>query len=176
LSIDAPIRRGPPNAGDAESDERGGDDARVNIRPPAHALAPLSFSTLLMRARFVQWPLLLLCIACCHGQERASRRAFGFRSPTTGDTLVEGRTYTIRWTTAPTTRINLGVVMGGHDMGHLLMNAPTGVDSVVWTVPIGFVTGFGPLSSNQVRLRLENADSIEQWAQTGPFVITGARR
>ena len=85
---------------------------------------------------------------------------------------MEGRTYTIRWVSGPTLGINLGAVMGGKDKGFLLTNAPAGLDSLVWTVPVGFVTGFGPSSSNQVRLRLENADSTDQWVETGPFVIT----
>jgi hypothetical protein len=136
-----------------------------------------------VRTPLVHWLLLLLTVACRNGQERgslidrvASRQTLAFRSPSTGDTLVEGRTYTIRWASGAAKTINLGAVMGGHDKGYLLMNAPAGVDSLVWTVPIGFVTGFGPLSSNQVRLRLENADSIEQWVQTGPFVIAGAQQ
>ena len=120
--------------------------------------------------------LLLLALACSRGQERQSapQGVFAFRSPRAGDTLVEGRTYTIRWTSSPGRRINLGAVMGGHDKGFLLTNAPAGLESLVWTVPVGFVTGFGPSSSNQVRLRLENADSTDQWVETGPFVITGA--
>jgi hypothetical protein len=130
-----------------------------------------------MHSRLAPWALLLLALACSKGQERhpASREEFAFRRPTPGDTLVEGRTYTIRWVSVPARRINLGAVMGGHDKGFLLTNGPAGLDSLVWTVPIGFVTGFGPSSSNQVQLRLENADSTDQWVQTGPFVITGAR-
>lgn len=116
--------------------------------------------------------LLLLFAGCSKGQERGS---FGFRSPSSGDTLVEGRTYTIRWTSTPARRVNIGAVMGGHDKGLLLSNAPPGLDSLVWTVPIGFVTGFGPISSDQVRLRLENADSADQWVETGPFVVTGQK-
>jgi hypothetical protein len=65
--------------------------------------------------------------------------------------------------------------MGGKDKGYLLTNAPAGLDSLLWTVPLGFVTGFGP-SSSRVRLRLENADSTSQWVETEPFVITGAQR
>jgi hypothetical protein len=129
-----------------------------------------------MHPRLVPWPLLLLALACSKGQERPLTRDFAFRSPTAGDTLVEGRTYTIRWASVPARRINLGAVMGGHDKGYLLTNAPAGLDSLVWTVPVGFVTGFGPSSSNQVRLRLENADSTDQWVETGPFVIRGAPR
>jgi hypothetical protein len=64
--------------------------------------------------------------------------------------------------------------MGGHDKGLLLSNAPAGLDSLVWTIPVGFVTGFGPSSSDQIRLRLTNADSTDQWVEVGPFVIVGA--
>ena len=87
---------------------------------------------------------------------------------------MEGQTYTIRWS-APGRRINLGAAMGGKDKGYLLTDAPAHLDSLVWTVPVGFVTGFGPSVSNQVRLRLENADSTDQWVETGPFVVIGAR-
>ena len=89
---------------------------------------------------------------------------------------MEGRTYTVRWVSVPGRRINIGAVMGGKDRGFLLTNAPAGLDSLIWTVPVGFVTGFGPSSSDQMRLRLENADSTDQWVETGPFVITGAPR
>jgi len=130
-----------------------------------------------LRALPPWWPLLFLAFACRNGQERASlsKEEFAFRNPTTADTLVEGRAYVIRWVSAPQRRVNLGAVMGGHDKGYLLTNGPAGLDSLVWVVPMGFVTGFGP-SSAQVRLRLENADSTDQWVETGPFVITGARR
>lgn len=99
---------------------------------------------------------------------------FALLSPAAGDTLVEGRTYTIRWVAVPGRRINIGAMMGGHDKGLLLHNAPSAPDSLAWTVPPGFVTGFGPSSSDQIRLRLENADSTDQWVETGPFVIRGA--
>ena len=126
-------------------------------------------------------PLVLLALGCSKGQDRGSsvdrvesQQAIAFRFPSTGDTLVEGQTYTIRWVSAPGRRINLGAVMGGHDKGFLLTNALAGVDSLVWTVPLGFVTGFGVSSSNQMRLRLEYADSLDEWVETGPFIITGA--
>ena len=139
-----------------------------------------------MHSPLAPWPLILLAVACTNGQERPStsatshappaREEFAFRSPAAGDTLVEGRTYTIRWVSVPARRIDLGAAMGGHDKGFLLTAAPAGLDSLVWTVPVGFVTGFGPSSSDQIRLRLENADSNAQWVETGPFVITGAPR
>jgi hypothetical protein len=138
-----------------------------------------------MSPRPAAWPLLLIALACGKAQDRhpapdssgasVSSEAFAFRSPTAGDTLVEGRTYTIRWVSVPGRRLDLGAVMGGHDKGLLLAGAPASLDSLVWTVPVGFVTGFGPSSSDQIRLRLTNADSADQWVETGPFVITGAR-
>lgn len=137
-------------------------------------------------ARFRYWPLLIIPLACNKGEDGHSTPAasadsttplaLAFRSPTAGDTLVEGRTYTIRWITPPGARINLGAAMGGKDKGMLLSNAPANPDSLRWTVPVGFVTGFGPASSDQIRLRLENADSTDQWVKTGTFVITGASR
>ena len=124
-------------------------------------------------------PLLLLALGCNNSRSSSAERVpskhtTAFLFPSTGDTLVEGRTYTIRWVSAPGRPINLGAVMGGHDKGQLLANASSGIDSLVWTVPIGFVTGFGVSSSDQMRLRLEYADSLDQWVETGPFIITGA--
>ncbi|MES2306476.1 MAG: hypothetical protein V4558_13290 [Gemmatimonadota bacterium] len=128
-------------------------------------------------------PILLLTLACsATPQQHAAldslaatlpRDTFSFRTPAPGDTLVEGRSYLIRWVAVPARRINLGAVMGGKDKGFLLTNAPAGLDSLLWTVPIGFVTGFGPASSDQIRLRLENADKPSEWVETGRFVIVG---
>lgn len=137
-----------------------------------------------MRVRLTSWPLLLLALACAKGQEHSSASdrpatpipapEFAIRSPAAGDTLVEGRTYTIRWVAVPARRIDLGAAMGGHDKGFLLTAAPAGLDSLVWTVPVGFVTGFGPSSSDQIHLRLTNSDNENEWVETGPFVIRGA--
>jgi hypothetical protein len=101
---------------------------------------------------------------------------FSLISPTAGDTLVEGRTYIVRWTAGSVKHINLGAAMGGHDKGLLVQDAPAHPDSLRWKVPVGFVTGFGPPSSDQIRLRLENADSTNQWVESKPFVIAGAAR
>ena len=97
-------------------------------------------------------------------------------SPGVGDTLVEGRSYVIRWSAPVGLRISLGVATGGKDRGMLLVNAPSQPDSLVWTVPVGFVTGFGVTSFDQVRLRLEQADSAERYVEAGPFTVTGGQR
>lgn len=129
--------------------------------------------------------LLLLAAACSRPPEQqpvaadppppapTGRVAFAITSPRTGDTLVEGKTYVIHWMSPDTMRINLGAAVGGKDKGMLLTNAPSAPDSLVWTVPAGFVTGFGPTSSDAVKLRLENAANADQWTEAGPFTVTG---
>jgi hypothetical protein len=94
-------------------------------------------------------------------------------SPRAGDTLVEGETYVIRWSAPAGMRINLGAAMGGKDKGMLLVRAPAQPESLVWKIPVGFVTGFGVASSDQVRLRLEDADSAGHYVEAGPFTVGG---
>ena len=103
-----------------------------------------------------------------------SRVGFAITSPKAGDTLVEGQTYQITWLAPDSFRINVGAVMGGKDMGMILTNVAAHSGSASWTVPNGFVTGFGPASSDQVRLRMENAADPEQWTEAGPLVVRGA--
>ena len=86
---------------------------------------------------------------------------------------MEGGRYMIRWMAPDTMRINLGAAMGGKDRGLLLSNVPATPDSLAWSIPRGFVSGFGVASSDQVRLRLENAANPEQWTEAGPFTVTG---
>jgi hypothetical protein len=97
-------------------------------------------------------------------------------SPQAGDTLVEGETYVIRWSAPAGMRIDLGAAMGGKDKGMLLVGGPAQPESLVWKVPVGFVTGFGVASSDQVRLRLEDADSAGNYVEAGPFTVRGVGR
>ena len=99
--------------------------------------------------------------------------ALALLSPRAGDTLVEGRSYVIRWSAPAGMRISLGLATGGKDRGMLLVDAPAERDSLVWNVPVGFVTGFGVKSLDQVRLRLEQADSAGRYVEAGPFTVTG---
>ncbi|MEP6475220.1 MAG: hypothetical protein ABJC74_15960 [Gemmatimonadota bacterium] len=105
-----------------------------------------------------------------------ARIGFAISFPRPGDTLVEGHTYVIRWLAPDTFRINLGAAMGGHDKGLLLHDVPAHQDSLVWNIPVGYVTGFGPASSDAMRLRLENARNPDQWTEVGPFTITGGKQ
>ena len=92
-------------------------------------------------------------------------------SPREGDRLIEGNTYIIRWRASGVTNINLGAAVGGKEKGLLLNNATATTDSLVWTIPVGFISGFGPDSSTEVRLRLEDASSPSQYVEAGPFTI-----
>jgi hypothetical protein len=56
------------------------------------------------------------------------------------------------------------------------VRAPAEPESLVWKVPVGFVTGFGVASSDQVRLRLEDADSAGNYVEAGPFTVRGVGR
>lgn len=96
---------------------------------------------------------------------------FAILAPTTRDTLVEGSTFVIRWRAPGIAKINLGAAMGGHDKGYLLNGAPSVPDSLVWPIPVGFVTGFGPTASSDMRLRLEDAGDPAHYVETGPFTI-----
>ena len=101
--------------------------------------------------------------------------ALALLAPRAGDTLVEGRSYVIRWSAPVGMRISLGLATGGKDRGMLLVDAPAAPDSLVWKVPVGFVTGFGVRSLDQVRLRLEQADSAGRYVEAGPFTVTGGQ-
>lgn len=101
--------------------------------------------------------------------------AFAILTPTPSDTLVEGSTFVIRWKAAGIAKINLGAAMGGHDKGYLLTDAPSIPDSLAWQIPVGFVTGFGPSASSDIRLRLEDAGDPNHYVEAGPFTIVGHR-
>lgn len=108
------------------------------------------------------------------GEAPDRRVAFAITSPRAGDTLIEGQTYQITWLAPDSFRINIGAAMGGKDRGMILTNVTARSGSASWSVPTGFVTGFGPSSSDRVRLRMENAADPEQWTEAGPFVVRGA--
>jgi hypothetical protein len=102
----------------------------------------------------------------------APAAAMRILAPVAGERWVEGTTHVIRWT-ASAPRINLGAAVGGKDKGHLLLDAPSMPDSLTWDVPVGFVTGFGPDSATDVRIRLEDAADPTRFVISDPFTITG---
>ena len=68
-------------------------------------------------------------------------------SPRARTVLTEGDSFTIRWRAPRDMRVNIGAAMGGKDRGHLALDLAAGTDSLKWTVPRGFVSGFGPKRS-----------------------------
>ena len=95
-------------------------------------------------------------------------------SPAPGDEWREGGSYVIRWTSARGGAVNVAAAVGGKDRGHLAMRLPAGTDSLAWTVPAGFVTGFGPERSDAVRIRIEDAGDPAMGVTSEPFTIRGA--
>jgi hypothetical protein len=97
-------------------------------------------------------------------------------SPQAQDRWTEGTRQVIRWRVTGISAINVGAAMGGKDKGHLVLNAPPEPDSLVWEIPVGFVTGFGLDSASDVRIRLENAADPTQFVDSEPFTILGKGR
>jgi hypothetical protein len=91
--------------------------------------------------------------------------------PAAGEIWSEGHTYTIRWRAAGIARVDVGLALGGKDKGHVALDLPASVDSLRWLVPDGFVSGFGPKSSDQMRVRVENAADPAQFGDSPPFTI-----
>lgn len=98
---------------------------------------------------------------------------FRIESPAAGTVWREGETHVIRWTRSREGAVNVGAVVGGKDKGHLAFALPAEADSLVWQVPVGFVTGFGPDRSDAVRIRVESADDPRIGAESAPFTIAG---
>jgi hypothetical protein len=131
--------------------------------------------------RIVPAAVLWLVIACHGGSDHAKQAGSGpavqhparVVAPSTGTVWVEGQTYLIRWENLSWDKVHISAAVGGKDKGHLAFNYPARVDSLTWTVPAGFVTGFGPASSNQVRIRLEDAADPTRFVESAAFTVRG---
>lgn len=77
----------------------------------------------------------------------------------------------IRWVPTRAGEVNIGIAVGGKDRGHLALSLAAGTDSLEWQVPVGFVSGFGPVRSDAVRIRVEDATDPGIGATSGPFTI-----
>jgi hypothetical protein len=92
-------------------------------------------------------------------------------SPTAGAAWLEGQSYVIRWRGSAWPRINIGAAMGGKDKGHLVENYSAALDTLSWTIPPGFISGFGLSVADNIRLRFENADDPGQFVDSDSFTI-----
>ncbi|MEP6572791.1 MAG: hypothetical protein ABJD11_08845 [Gemmatimonadota bacterium] len=94
-------------------------------------------------------------------------------APTRGDTLEEGRRYVIRWQGEGPRQVDISAAVGGKDKGHLVLNYDAALDSLSWTIPVGFITGFGPSIAENVRLRFEDASNPARYVESSIFSIRG---
>jgi hypothetical protein len=99
-----------------------------------------------------------------------------FLAPQRGQILSEGQSFTIRWQAPGWDSVNVGAAMGGKDRGHLAFGRNASGDTLVWHIPVGWVTGFGVTRSDSVRLRLEDARDPNQFVDSAPFTVTGKER
>jgi hypothetical protein len=97
-----------------------------------------------------------------------------FLAPQGGEVLVEGQSFTIRWQAPGWDSVNVAAVMGGKDRGHLVFGRDARSDTLVWQIPLGWVTGFGITRSDSVRLRLEDAGDPNRFVDSAPFTVRGA--
>jgi len=97
-----------------------------------------------------------------------------FLAPRGGEVLVEGQSFTIRWQAPGWDSVNVAAVMGGKDRGHLVFGRDARADTLVWQVPLGWVTGFGIARSDSVRLRLEDVGDPNRFVDSAPFTVRGA--
>jgi hypothetical protein len=51
------------------------------------------------------------------------------------------------------------------------MRLPVGSDSLEWRVPLGFISGSGPLRSDAVRIRIGDAAEPSVGTRSEPFTI-----
>jgi hypothetical protein len=129
--------------------------------------------------------LLLACLGCAREPKpsddretpliAAPSRTQGFLSPHAGDIWPEGSVQIVRWSVPWRTRVHVEAAMGGKDKGHLALDLDAGVDSLVWQVPVGFVTGFGIERAENVRLRLENAEDSQLFVDSDTFTVVAAQ-
>ena len=99
-----------------------------------------------------------------------------FLSPSGGEIWREGESYVIAWQAPGWDSVNVGVVMGGKDRGHLAFGRDAKNDTLIWPIPVGWVTGFGIMRSDHVRLRLEDASDPGRFLDSKPFTVTGEHR
>jgi hypothetical protein len=94
-----------------------------------------------------------------------------FLSPRAGDAWSETESYLIIWRAPGWDSVNVGVVMGGKDRGHLAFHRDARNDTLIWSIPKGWATGFGVARADSVRLRLENAADPRQFVDSALFTV-----
>jgi hypothetical protein len=99
----------------------------------------------------------------------------GFISPHRGEIWIEGESHFIIWRVPGWESVNVGIVMGGKDRGHLTFGRDARKDTLLWAIPAGWVTGFGISRADNVRLRLENASDPSSFVDSDTFTVAGSK-
>lgn len=96
-------------------------------------------------------------------------------SPRGGDLWTEGETVRIRWESRGVDEAGIAVAVGGKDRGHVGGGEP--VDAEIgcfcWTIPRGFVTGYGVTESDRVRIMLYDLHDPSRSSVSQAFTIRG---
>ena len=109
------------------------------------------------------------------GQEKAYVEVI---APNGGEVWAEGETHEIRWKSEGVAEVQIAVAVGEKDKGHLGSGSPIDAQQgrFAWTIPQGFVTGFGVSKASNVRVMIYDARHREIYdISDGSFTIVGAR-
>jgi hypothetical protein len=97
-------------------------------------------------------------------------------SPGAETVCFEGEECEIRWVTEWNGQLCIEAAVGGHDKGILNDCAtPAQRGRWLWHVPRGFVSGFGPAISREVRVALYPAERESERVVSPPFTIRAQR-
>ena len=97
-------------------------------------------------------------------------------SPEKGVCWYEGRTYTIRWKGGGPGKVCISVLLGGKDKG-IVNDCSTKASrgSYEWSIPQGFVTGFGVAQDDRARVCIFYEGSPSHYVCSPYFTIAGSQ-
>jgi hypothetical protein len=112
------------------------------------------------------------------GQNKSESASLKLLSPNGGEVWTEGNTYSIRWLSSGVKHIRITVAVGGKDRGHI--GAGETIDAhkccYSWKIPLGFISGFGALKAENVRLMIYDVERNSLFDLSDePFSIAAAQ-
>ncbi len=123
-----------------------------------------------MKALFGFLALVIITGLCSCNNASAKERII---SPKKGDVWFEGKTYTIRWKGFKEGVICITVLIGGHDAGIInSCNSCALQKRYNWSIPKGFVSGFGVDKDDSVRVALFYKDNENRAYFSDYFTIS----
>jgi hypothetical protein len=96
-------------------------------------------------------------------------------SPGPGETWVEGRTYDVVWRATGVAQVDIGVALGGKDKGLIAQGLDAAAGRYTWTVPDGFVSGFGVAESSGRVMVSESGDPAIRGENEGDLTFSAPR-